>query len=325
MNEYESRDSREQGTDRQWKLIEDLLSTSQQEIRRNRRWGLIKFVAVIVLIFAYPLFLSSLNNAPMPAIGEPHTAMVEINGMIAEGEEASADRLVTGLRDAFEAKKSKAVLLRINSPGGSPVQSDFVFQEIQRLREEYPEKKLYAAITDVGASGAYYIASAADEIYAGKASIVGSIGVIMASFGFDEAIDKLGVDRRVYTAGENKAMLDPFKPEEQEERAHVQAMLDQIHGQFIDAVREGRGDRLVEPEKNKLFSGLFWTGENAKALGLVDGLASPGEVARDVIGQEDIVDYTRRRSPMEQFLRGFGASIGAGIAETLGLRKMELQ
>lgn len=326
MNEYESRNNDGPASEKQWRMIENLLSSSQQELRRNRRWGLVKFFVVVFLFVAYMGFLSSsMRGVQAPAIGEPHTALVEINGVIAEGGEASADRIVTGLRDAFEAKHSKAVVLRINSPGGSPVQSDFVYQEIQRLRDEYPEKKLYAAITDVGASGAYYIASAADEIHAGKASIVGSIGVIMASFGFDEAIDKLGVDRRVYTAGENKALLDPFKPVDPKEKAHVKDMLNQIHAQFINAVREGRGDRLVKPDENKLFSGLFWTGEKALELGLVDGLNSPGQVARDLVGEEEIVDYTHRRSPFQQFLRNFGASIGAGLAEAVGARQPSLR
>lgn len=325
MSEFDRPDNQSPGTDKQWRMIENLLASSQQEVRRNRRWGLVKFFVVVFLFIVYVGYLSSLQGGAAPAIGKEHTALVEINGVIAEGSEASADRIVTGLRNAFEAENSQAVVLRINSPGGSPVQSDFVYQEIMRLREEFPEKKLYAAITDVGASGAYYIASAADRIYAGKASIVGSIGVIMASFGFTEAIDKLGVDRRVYTAGENKALLDPFKPVDPKEKAHVQDMLNQIHGQFIQAVKEGRGDRLVDPEKNKLFSGLFWTGEKAVELGLVDELASPGQVARNVVGAEEIVDYTRRRSPFEQFMRRFGASIGAGLADAMGPRGLELK
>src|SRR5690606_6700079 len=224
-----------------------------------------------------------------------------------------------GRRDAFDASGTRAVVLRINSPGGSPVQSNFDYNEIRRLREEYPDIKVYAAITDVGACGAYYIASAADEIYADPASIVGSIGVIMASFGFDEAIDKLGVDRRVMTAGENKALLDPFMPVDETQQKHVQKMLDTIHAQFINAVKAGRGERLDAEAHPAVLSGLFWTGEAALALGLIDGLKSPGQVARDVIGYEEMEDFTARRHPLDEFFMRFGMSVGAGVAESLGV------
>ncbi|MCB1836699.1 MAG: S49 family peptidase, partial [Alcanivoracaceae bacterium] len=198
--------------DREWKLLEKLLMSVQDENRKQRRWSIIFRALTFIYLFALLfMFLPGRTGVAPPPTGD-YTAVVSINGVIADGAEANADAIVTGLRDAFDSSGTRAVLLRINSPGGSPVQSNFVYNEIRRLREEYPDIKVYAAITDVGASGAYYIASAADEIYADPASIVGSIGVIMASFGFDEAIDKLGVDRRVMTAGENKALLDPFMP-----------------------------------------------------------------------------------------------------------------
>ena len=252
-------------------------------------------------------------------VTEEHVGFVTVSGVIAPDQDASADMIVSGLTRAFEAENSKAVVIKINSPGGSPVQSNQVYNAIKRLRAEYPEKKVYAAITDLGASGAYYIASAADEIYADPASIVGSIGVIMAGFGFEEAAEKLGVERRVLTAGENKAVMDPFSPISPEDRKHMQVMLDEIHQQFITAVKNGRGDRLKADTHPEIFSGLFWTGEKAMELGLVDGLKSPGNVARDIVGLEEMVNYSVSRSPFEEFVRRFGVSIGEGLANKLGL------
>jgi protease-4 len=198
------------------------------------------------------------------------------------------------------------------------VQSAYVYREILRLRDQHPDKPVYAVIADTGASGAYYIAAAADHIYADQASLVGSIGVIMSGFGFTEAIDKLGVERRVMTAGSNKAVLDPFMPQEKDQQQHVQNMLDEIHLQFIAAVKQGRGERLVEGRDEEIFSGLFWTGEKALELGLIDGLGSPGQVSRDVIGVEEMVDYTSRRHPLEDLLGRFGTSIGQSMANALG-------
>ncbi len=307
------------GSEREWKLIEKLLGQAQEEHRKSRRWGIffkiLTFVYLFVLLY---IMLPGKAGEPMKA-AEDHVAFVTVSGVIAPDQEASADLIATGLTRAFEAENSKAIVLKINSPGGSPVQSNQVYNAIKRLRAEYPEKKVYAAITDLGASGAYYIASAADEIYADPASIVGSIGVIMAGFGFQEAADKLGVERRVLTAGENKAVMDPFSPLRPEDREHMQAMLDEIHQQFITAVKQGRGDRLKHEAHPEIFSGLFWTGEKAQALGLVDGLKSPGDVARDVVGVDEMVNYTASRSPFEEFVRRFGVSIGEGMAGKLGL------
>lgn len=318
MTEWNS--SGRPGNDREWRLIEKMLMSIQDDSRRQRRWTIFfRILTFAYLFLLLVLFMPGKGSVHVPASGDEHTALVEISGVIADGSEASADTIVTGLRDAFEAEKAQAVVMRINSPGGSPVQSGYVYREIQRLREKYPEKKVYAVISDIGASGAYYIASAADEIYADQASIVGSIGVIMAGFGFTDAIDKLGVERRVMTAGENKALMDPFAPVNAGEQKHVQAMLDEIHGQFIDAVKSGRGDRLKAEAHPEIFSGLFWTGEQALELGLVDGLASSGQVARDVVGAEDIVDYTPRPDPLRKLLGRFGASIGEGLANQLGL------
>ncbi|MBL7249030.1 signal peptide peptidase SppA [Alloalcanivorax sp. C16-2] len=308
-----------EGNNKEWKLIEKLLGQAQAEQRKSRRWGIFFKSLGFIYLFSL-LFLFSANRpGDSLAVAEPHVAVVDLNGAIMADSPASADLISTGLREAFEADNAKAVILRINSPGGSPVQSSFVYNEIRRLRAEHPDKKLYAAITDMGASGAYYIASAADEIYADPASIVGSIGVIMANFGLQEAADKLGVERRVYTAGENKDILDPFAPVKDKDREHVQAMLDEIHQQFIGAVKQGRGDRLKVEGHPELFSGLFWTGQRALELGLVDGLKSPGQVARDVVGVERTVDYTVSASPLDKVLKKFGVSIGDGLGQALGL------
>lgn len=240
-----------------------------------------------------------------------------MRGIIADQQEASADNLITSLRKAFEDDNTRGVILRINSPGGSPVQSGYVYDEIKRLRALNPDKKLYAVITDLGASGAYYIAAAADEIYADKASLVGSIGVTAAGFGFVDTLEKLGVERRTYTAGEHKAFLDPFQPEKPEERAFWQDVLQTTHQQFIAQVKAGRGDRLKDDPD--MFSGLVWSGEQAVDLGLVDGLSSTSAVARDIIGVEEVVDFTHRESPFQRFSRQLGTSIGNTLAMHLGL------
>ena len=305
-------------SDREWKLLEKLLLSVHDESRKQRRWTIFfRLMTFAYLFLLLVLFLPGRSGVQVPVSGE-HVGIIDVSGVIADGADASADVIVTGLREAFDAKDSKAIILRINSPGGSPVQSAYVYREIQRLREKHPNKKVYAVITDIGASGAYYIAAAADEIYADQASIVGSIGVIMAGFGFTDAIEKLGVERRVMTAGENKALMDPFAPLEADQQKHVQNMLDEIHRQFIDAVRQGRGKRLLEGRDKEIFSGLFWTGEQAKALGLVDGFGSPGQVSRDVIGVEEMVDYTPRRHPLDDLLGKLGTQIGLGIANSLG-------
>ncbi|SEF38693.1 protease-4 [Alcanivorax sp. DSM 26293] len=307
------------GNEREWKLIEKLLGQAQDEHRKSRRWGIFFKILTFVYLFVLLFVMLPGKTGESMTVTEEHVGFVNVSGVIAPDQDASADMIVSGLTRAFEAENAKAIVLKINSPGGSPVQSNQVYNAIKRLRAEYPEKKVYAAITDLGASGAYYIASAADEIYADPASIVGSIGVIMAGFGFQEAADKLGVERRVLTAGENKAVMDPFSPISADDREHMQTMLDEIHQQFITAVKNGRGDRLKADTHPEIFSGLFWTGEKALDLGLVDGLKSPGDVARDVVNLEEMVNYSVSRSPLEEFVRRFGVSIGEGVAKTLGL------
>ena len=287
-----------------------------QEQRRARRWGIFfKSLTFLYLFVALAVFVPGLGLKKVAAKGETHTALIEVRGMIMADELASADNVVSSLRAAFEDKKTKGVVLRINSPGGSPVQSGYIYDEIKRLRGLNPDVKVYAVISDLGASGAYYIASAADEIYADKASLVGSIGVTAATFGFVGAMDKVGVDRRVYTSGEHKAFLDPFQPQKPEETEFWQGVLETTHKQFIASVKSGRGDRLKVEQHPELFSGLIWSGEQALELGLVDALGSTSYVAREVIGAKDIVNYTREENPFDRFAK----KLGMGVAEHLAM------
>lgn len=281
---------RAEGQESREDLLERLAFASLVEARRRRRWGnffkLLGFIYLTAVLAAW--WPRDMDVPTMPA--GRYTALVEVQGLIAEETDASAERVMAALRSAFEDSHAAGVIVRINSPGGSAVQAGEIYDEIRRLREKYPDKKLYAVITDIGASGGYYIASAADAIYADRASIVGSVGVTMSSFGFVETLKKLGVERRQLTAGEHKALLDPFLPLDPAEVEHMKAMIDGIHTQFIDRVRAGRGDRLQDDPD--LFSGLVWSGEQAMALGLVDGLGGAGYVAREVVGAEKLVDFT---------------------------------
>ena len=248
---------------------------------------------------------------------------MNLKGVIADGEEANADFLVTGLRAAFEDVGVQAVILRINSPGGSPVQSGYVYDEIKRLRSLHPEKPLYAVISDIGASGAYYIAAAADQIYADKASLVGSIGVVASGFGFVDTLEKLGVERRLYTSGDHKGFLDPFSDEKPKEVAFWKSVLGNTHEQFISKVKEGRGDRLKV--NDDVFSGLIWNGEQALEMGLIDGLGSAGFVAREVVGAEEIVDFTPRPDPFERLTKTLGIAAGSSLARILTSSSISLQ
>ncbi len=293
-------------------MVNELAKELLAEQRRNRRWGV--FFKALFALYVLAFFIIYLvNNTQLGSFSaDKHTALVEINGVIASNTDARADFVVGGLRRAFEDENTKGVILRINSPGGSPVQAGYINDEITRLKAEYPDIPVYAVISDICASGGYYIAAAADEIYANKASIVGSIGVVMAGFGFTEAIEKLGIERRMLHAGENKAFLDPFQPLKADEEQHIQVMLDTIHQQFIDVVKNGRGDKLLDD--TSLFSGLLWTGEESIELGLVDGLASSSQVARDIIGAEDIIDYTHHEYFLDRFARQMGASVVNAIS-----------
>lgn len=299
-------------------VINRLAFAALNEQKKNRRWR----IFFILLFFSY-LFLVYFSTMVKPdsvaasLASKKHTALIDVSGVIASDSDANADTIVTGLRKAFDNDKVAGIILRINSPGGSPVQAGYVADEINRLREMHPDTKVYAVITDIGASGGYYIASAADEIYADKASIVGSIGVIMNGFGFTGAMDKFGVERRLYTSGENKAFLDPFTPEQPEHVKHIKKMLDNIHEQFINTVKKGRGDKLADDPR--LFSGLIWTGEESLELGLIDGLGSSSYVAREVIQAENIVNYTPKPDFFERFTRQFGTAMGKSVGKTMGL------
>lgn len=304
----------------QWQqdVINRLAFAALNEQKKSRRWKIflmLLFISYLFLVFFATFMRTDTGSAGI--ISKRHTALIDVKGVIADGESASADNIVTGLREAFRNKHVAGIILRINSPGGSPVQSGYVNDEIGRLREQYPDTKVYAVISDIGASGGYYIAAAADEIYADKASIVGSIGVIMNSFGFTEAMDKLGIERRLYTSGESKGFLDPFSPEKKTDVKHVRDMLNNIHAQFIDTVKKGRGDKLADDPR--LFSGLIWTGEESLELGLVDGLGSSSYVAREIIQAENIVDYTPKPDFLERFTRQLGAAMGKAMSKTMGL------
>lgn len=301
--------------------VEKFIGESFAEQKKARRWGvLFKSLTFAYLFVALAVFMPS-NFKSGPAATEPHTAIVRVSGAIAADQPASANAIVSGLRRAFEAEHSKAVILIINSPGGSPVQSGYVYDEMWRLRSENPDKKLYAVITDLGASGGYYMASAAEDIYANRASLVGSIGVTASGFGFVGVMERLGVERRHYTAGDHKAFLDPFSPVKEGEEVFWREVLANVHAQFMSVVHKGRGERLkFTPDftEDELFSGLIWSGEQALSLGLIDGLGSPGYVAREVVGVEEVIDYSVKPSAIDTLIRQLGVSVGRGVALSAG-------
>lgn len=293
--------------------LERLMFATLDEQRTARRWRnffRLSWLALIVFLLWAVLH----RGASSTDKSQPHTAVVEIKGEIASGADASAEFIVAAMRAAFEDEGAKAVVLLVNSPGGSPVQAGIVYDEIRRLKAKY-KKPVYAVVEESCASAAYYIASASDRIFVDKASIVGSIGVLMDGFGFTGLMDKLGVERRLMTAGENKGFMDPFSPQTDKQRAYAQAMLDQIHRQFIDAVKAGRGSRLKETPE--MFSGLFWTGQQAVELGLADQLGNLDFVAREIVKAEDLVDYTRRDNVAERLAKKFGAAVGDGAMRAL--------
>ena len=291
-----------------------LAAAGLAEQRRARRWGIL--FKSLVLLYLFIVLFAILNVGPLVEGTEraagPHTAMVDVRGEISASSDANADRLIQGLRDAFDDAGTRGVILRINSPGGSPVQAGMVYDEIRRLRSEHPDIPVYAVATDICATGAYYIAAAADRIYANRASIVGSIGVRYSGFGFTGIMDKLGIQRRMITAGKHKAMLDPFLPQDPAGEKRIKDMVDRIHQQFIDAVKQGRGKRLDDADPD-LFSGLVWTGKQAIDKGLVDDLATPSEVARKVIGAENIVDFTPRKDLWQRVSDRLGSSFAAAL------------
>ncbi|MFV1873635.1 MAG: S49 family peptidase [Oleiphilus sp.] len=308
---------------KEWKLIEKTVSQLGTEQRRARRWGIFFKLLTFSYLFVLLIVMQGGFSKDIKHDAEKYTGLVDLRGVIADGEEANADFLVSGLRAAFEDEGAQAVILRINSPGGSPVQSGYVYDEIKRLRTLHPEKPLYAVISDIGASGAYYIAAAADQIYADKASLVGSIGVVASGFGFVDTLEKLGVERRLYTAGSHKGFLDPFSEEKPEEVDFWKGVLNSTHEQFIAKVKEGRGDRLKVTENT--FSGLVWNGEQALEMGLVDGLGSAGFVARDIVGAEEIVDFTPQPDPFERLTKTLGIAAAKAMASVLSSSTVALQ
>jgi len=297
------------------KVLEKMALAALGEQRRARRWGIffkLLGFAYLTLLLVMLFDWESLHPERKSAA---HTALIELRGTLHARGDSNADNIVSALQAAFADKDAVGVVLRINSPGGSPVQAGIIVDEIRRLRAKHADKPLYAVVEDVCASGGYYVAAAADKIFVNKASIVGSIGVLMDGFGFTGSMDKLGVERRLLTAGENKGFLDPFSPQSKTHKDHAQEMLDDIHRQFIAVVRQGRGERLKETPE--MFSGLLWSGAKSVELGLADDFGSLESVARDVLKAEQIRDYTVKPSFADKFARRFGADMAEGLADAL--------
>ncbi|MDP4967654.1 MAG: S49 family peptidase [Burkholderiaceae bacterium] len=301
--------------------LRDLLTEQLKVSRANRRWRWLRFISFSAAVVAAVWWVMKDGAQPVMQSAS-HTAVVTVSGVISSDGEANAEDINQALRAAFEDEGAKAVVLLINSPGGSPVQAGIVSDEMLRLKAIY-KKPLYAVIEETGASAAYYIAASADDIFVDKASVVGSIGVLMDGFGFTDLMQKLGIERRLMTAGENKGFLDPFSETTPRQKAHVQRVLNQIHAQFIEVVRAGRGTRLQETEDT--FSGLFWTGEQAVELGLADQLGGLDYVAREVAQAPEIIDYTLRENVAERLVRQFGAAVGAGAVRAIVWSGFRLQ
>jgi protease IV len=299
--------------------LEKIALSGLAEQKSARRWSIFfKSLTFLYLFFLLLLAIGWLGDGKTPS--GAHTALIDVKGVIEPGGEVNADSVMGSLNDAYESKGTKGIILRINSPGGSPVQAGIINEEIKRQKKLHPTIPVYAVVEDICASGGYYIAAAADKIYVDKASIVGSIGVLMDGYGFTEAMKKVGVERRLLTAGENKAMLDPFSPVNPQHQAYAQSMLDEIHEQFKTVVREGRGKRLKETSET--FSGLFWSGEQSIKIGLADAFGSADYVAREVIKQEEIVDFTYQDTVVDRFAKRLGAS----MAEKIGIsRNMQIR
>lgn len=278
------------------------------EFRRSRRWRTALGFLPLLLVLLVALAVLG-RQAPVQGFHGAHTAQVDVFGLIVPMEASSSEFVIPALRDAFEAELAKAVVLRINSPGGSPVQADRIHAEIRRLRDAHPDKPVYAVVEDLCASAAYYIAAAADEIYVNRTSLVGSIGVISSSFGMVDLIEELGIERRITKSGRHKAMLDPFLPQDPEAERHLQALVDEIHRRFVAVVVESRGDRL-DTEGPDVFDGRIWTGAGALELGLVDGIADVAQVAREMAGAEDVVDYTYEPDFWERMSDRIGTRLG---------------
>ncbi|TMG88012.1 MAG: S49 family peptidase [Betaproteobacteria bacterium] len=298
------------------RVLEQLASEGLREQRLARRWGIFfKLLTLGLLFLAVLAALGTLAGSEKICL-DKCTGVVNIQGALETSSRASAENVIAGLQAAFKNKGTRGVVLRINSPGGSPVQAGEINDEIRRLRAKYPNTPIYAVVEEICASGAYYVAVATDRIYVDKASLIGSIGVILDGFGFVGTMDKLGIERRALTAGENKAFLDPFLPLSQTQKQYAQQMLDEVHQQFIAAVKEGRGDRLKD--SRDIFSGLVWNGKRGVELGLADALGSVEYVARDIIKAEELVDFTPQENIAERVARKFGATMGRSFAAMAG-------
>ncbi|MGR8979706.1 MAG: signal peptide peptidase SppA [Gammaproteobacteria bacterium] len=306
--------SREPGWERS--VIEKLAFAAINEQAKARRWGIIFkslifiYLVAVLIIAIYPKIKEDIT-----ADGKNHTAVIDIVGMILEDKAANADNIIESLRNAVKDKNTKGIILHANSPGGSPVQSAYIYDEIRKIKKEHPKLPIYAVVSDICASGCYYIASASDKIFVNQASIVGSIGVLMDGFGFVETMQKLGIERRLLTAGSHKAMLDPFSPPKEEETRYMQTLLDQVHQQFINAVKAGRGDRLKDSPD--LFSGLVWTGEDGVKLGIADAYGTPDYVAKEIIGAEKKVDFTKQERLLDKLTGRLGAAFAKSIGDTI--------
>ncbi|MGZ5092126.1 MAG: S49 family peptidase [Burkholderiales bacterium] len=302
---------RQPGDNWERQALEKVALAAIQEQRRARHWSIFFKLLLFIYLFALLFIALGWTGKKDGTSSGKHTAMVELRGVISPDSAASADNIVSGLQEAFKDKRTQGVILRINSPGGSPVQAGHINDEIRRLREKYPNIPMYAVVEDICASGGYYVAVAADHIYVDKGSIIGSIGVLMDGFGFTGLMDKLGVERRLLAAGKNKGFLDPFSPIREDQKQYAETMLNEIHQQFITVVRQGRGKRLKETPE--LFSGLLWVGTRSVELGLADGLGSVDYVARELIKAEDIVDFTPRENIAERVARRFGAAMAEAV------------
>ena len=298
----------------QQQTIEKLALSGLKEQKTARRWSI--FFKSLTFLYLFILLIMAFGWFGGKNTAGPHTALIEINGVIEAGGEVNADSVISSLNDAYESSGTKGIILRFNTPGGSPVQAGIINDEIRRQKALHPKIPVYGVVEDICASGGYYIAVATDKIYVDKGSIVGSIGVLMDGYGFTEVMKKVGVERRLMTAGENKGMLDPFSPINPKQQAFAQSMLNEVHEQFKAVVRQGRGSRLKETPET--FSGLFWSGDQSIKLGLTDALGSADYVAREVIKQEEIVDYTNQETVVDRFAKRLGAS----MAKSIGLDAM---
>jgi len=313
-NPIKTEASRESGWERE--VIEKLALAAVTEQTRARRWS----VFFKSLMFAYLIAIFGVAMYPtikqdMGGNSKDHTAVIDVVGVIAEDKDSNAADIIESLRDAVKDKHTKGIILHSNSPGGSPVQSAYVYEEIRNLKKEHPDLPVYAVVSDICASGCYYIASASDKIFVNQSSLIGSIGVLMDGFGFVDVMQKLGVERRLLTAGAHKAMLDPFSPPKEDETKYMQGLLDQVHQQFIGAVKAGRGDRLKETPD--MFSGLVWTGEAGVKLGVADGFGNDDHVAKDIIGAEKLVDFTQQGRLIDKIAGKLGASFGQAIGSLI--------